>query len=1045
MTLRQAWLYIAFVCSGVAGLTYEVLWSRYLGIFVGHSAYAQVLVLAVYLGGMAVGAAAVGERSRRLRSPLLWYVGVEAALAGAGLLFPAAFVGVTELAYEHLFPVLASAPVVGSVRWALSGLLILPQAMLLGATFPLMAAGLVRADPERPGGGVATAYLWNTLGGAAGVALAGFALIPTLGLPGTSFAAAALNLAAAALVFGALRGAPGAAPAVGSSLPREPEPLPDAPRSGAAGAASSARPGAPLLAVMLTVAFGTAVASFGYEIGWIRMLSLLLGSATHSFDLMLSAFLVGLALGALLVRRAADRHHRPERLVGWIQVAMGIAAVATLPVYMELFPVMASLVRGYEPTPMGMLRFDLARYAMCLAVMLPATVLAGMTLPAITSTLIRTGAGEEAIGRVYAVNTVGAVLGAAVSGLVALPLLGLKGLLVAGATLDAALGLWLLARFPAPRRRSTLVAALAAGGVLLTVAWGVRLDQVTLTSGVYRYARVPEPGEWRSLYYKDGRTATISAHVDTASGLLVISTNGKPDASLGARWYVEGRDTLPPTAVEPGRDFMTQVLAPLVGLAHVPDARSAANVGHGSGMTGTTLLTSDRLGRLVNIEIEPAMVEGSFVFYPANRSVFEDPRSTFAFDDAKSFFAYTRQRFDLIFLEPSNPWVSGVASLFTREFYHRAREFLSRDGVLVQWMQMYEMNDDLVLTVLAAVDDAFEHYRGYRVGDMDLAIVATNGARFPEPDWSVVGAAGVREIMLGAPPLAPELMSSLVMFDERTFRPLLDDGAVRANSDFHPVLEAGAERARLESGYAEGMYSFSANRLDLRRVLAEERQGPVPFRLPSARGVGPFVDWGKAAWLRKALAEGGAAPPIQFLAWSESLINVRNFFLELRDLPPYRGWESFASAFERVERELNWGTTGWVNETLYRPVYRYLDRWEAPPEARAAVDFHHGLARFDWPKVAEAADRLIPLVAAGRNWVSPHVLLDASVVAYLRTGRPTAAQVAMDRLAPRTTRKAGNLRNRLLRALILQAQAEDGRRAPPPAPTMSRRPDARGA
>jgi predicted membrane-bound spermidine synthase len=198
--------------------------------------------------------------------------------------------------------------------------------------------------------------------------------------------------------------------------------------------------------VLLVVAFGTALASFTYEIGWIRMLSLLLGSATHSFELMLSAFILGMALGAWLIRRRSDDTEDPLRLLGGIQVLMGLAALLSLPVYLGLFDVVATMVQTFSGRPDGYAWFNAGRYGLSLVVMLPSTILAGMTLPLITGTLIRSGAGERVIGRVYGFNTLGSVAGACLAGLFALPILGLEGLIVAGAGVDALLGLWVLER-----------------------------------------------------------------------------------------------------------------------------------------------------------------------------------------------------------------------------------------------------------------------------------------------------------------------------------------------------------------------------------------------------------------------------------------------------------------------------------------------------------------------------------------------------------------------------------------------------------------------
>jgi predicted membrane-bound spermidine synthase len=1013
--MRRTALYAAFTISGGAGLVYESVWSRYLGLFVGHSAYAQVLVLSVYLGGMAVGALAVSDLTRRVANPLRWYVGAEVLLAGFGLAFHPVYLTVTGGAYDLLFPALPSPGAVGAARWGIAGLLLLPQSLVLGATFPLMAAALVRSDALRPGRGVATAYLWNTLGGAGGVLLAGFGLVAWVGLPGTVAAAALMNLMAAVLAFMG-RAAVGRGAGAGTGEERH-APSPWSP------------PNAGVRPLLLTVAFGTAVASFAYEIGWIRMLSLALGSATHAFELMLSAFILGLALGSWLVRRAVDRTPDPLRLLGGIQILMGLAALATLPAYTVSFDAVGFLVRNLPSREDGYLLFNVSRYLLCLAVMLPATVLAGMTLPVLTGALMGAGGGERSIGRVYGVNTVGSVLGVGLAALVGLPLLGLKGLILAGAALDLVLGVWLLersARWGRGSRRLALTASAAAGLALVAVGTGLRLDATVLTSGVFRYGVVPEPGAVVPLFYRDGRTATVSAHVDRADGNVVISTNGKPDASMGARWYLPGRDTLPEDPLDVGQDFSTQVLAPAVALAHMPGAGSVANIGHGSGMSAAVFLAHEGVRRVVTIEIEPAMVEGSLVFLPMNEAVFADARSTFAFDDAKSFFAQRAERFDIVFAEPSNPWVSGTASLFTREFYRRIAGTLSEEGILTQWMQIYEISDDLFLSVLAALDESFGSYRGYLVGDGDVVVVARARGALRDPDWSVLEGRGFGGITRGIPPFHPEHMVSLALFDETTFRPLLSRG-VTANSDFHPILDLGAERARFLGHRAEGLFSLAANRLDLRRMLAEDVQPPLPFRIPPARGLAPLRNWGKGAWLRESVEAGGGVAPVPYPDWTSSLLSLRNFLGQMAEGEHPGSWPEWASAFDRAERELHWGTAGWADASFYGAVYAYLDRMGAPAEVRAAVDLMHGVSLFDWEKAAGAADALVGRIATGERWVRATVLLDAAVVSYLKTGRPDDARRALVLLRELAGRASWNARSGILEALVEEASPSGDR------------------
>ena len=674
-------LALLFTLSGAAGLIYESIWSRYLGLLVGHSAYAQVIVLVIFLGGMSLGAAYVARQTHRLREPLLWYAGVEAVVGLLGLGFHALFTSASALAYDTLFPALAGGVFLVPIKWTLAALLILPPSVLLGATFPLLAAGAIRrlgdAAAQRAASGrtLGLLYFANSLGAAVGVLLAGFWLIELSGLPGTLVVAATINLVVALAVFGLVRW---------EREEETPENAEDAetnredagnhqemlsPASPQLSSASSAFDAVQSTATMLlAVAFGTAVASFIYEIAWIRMLSLVLGSATHSFELMLSAFILGLAIGAWAIRRAADRVADPVRLLGVVQLAMGILAIATLALYLDAFDWMAALLEAVDENERGYRLFNAARYGIALAVMLPPTICAGMTLPLITRSLLADGEGEKAIGRVYAWNTFGSIVGVILAALILMPIIGLRALVIVGGALDIAIGVAVLyyrgREAPAVARTATLAAA-AGALVIIGAAISPAFDPGVLASGVFRYGVVPAPGSRDIVFYRDGRTATVSVQFGGDSG-FTIATNGKPDASLTRVWF----DPVPPESERQAlrSDESTQTLLALITLAHAPRARDAAVIGHGSGLSSHLLLGSDSLEWLTTIDIEPEMIEGSRLFLPANNRAFLDPRSTHVVDDAKSYFASTGRRFDLILSEPSNPWVSGVSGLFTDEF-----------------------------------------------------------------------------------------------------------------------------------------------------------------------------------------------------------------------------------------------------------------------------------------------------------------------------------------------------------------------------------------
>jgi spermidine synthase len=997
-------LCLVFVLSGAAGLAYESIWTRYLGLFVGHGAYAQVLVLVIFLGGMSIGALAVGRRAERVRNPLRWYAGVELAVGIVGLLFHDTFRWATRIAYDSVFPVVGTGGLHLLAKWGIAALLILPQSVLLGATFPLMVAGALRHRPERAGRTIALLYFANSLGAAAGVLVAGFVLIARVGLPGTLRAAAFANLVVGAAVYlvsrrsSVRRGRPAATSASSAAV--------------AEGAGVSPIPSA-LVRLMLAVSFWTAVSSFVYEIGWIRMLSLVLGSATHSFELMLSAFILGLSIGAFVIRRRNGAGRRTLQQLAHVQLAMGALAVATLPVYGRSFAWMSAFMAAFSREPAGYTGFSIARYVICLAVMLPATICAGMTLPLITRFLLRGADGERALGRVYGVNTLGSIVGVGLAALVLLPLLGLKWMIVAGAAIDVALGCWLLLveRRGAhdPYRIRRWIPALAAILVVALVGVSTRFDRVVLTSGVFRYGAVRHPTTPDVIFYADGRTATVSVRrIGTGRGLS-LATNGKPDASLGAEWFT------PPAAPAPFTlDASTQVLLPLVTLAHAPRARLAAIVGLGSGMSSHTLLGDPRLTKVVTIEIEPEMLRASRVFAPANHRVFDDPRSTFAIEDARSYFASQGERFDLILSEPSNPWVAGVSGLFTTEYYAHVRRFLAPRGVFGQWLHLSEINDGLVLSVVRALAESFPDYALYAVGNKDILIVATGEPQLSAPDWSVFALPGVADDLRRVHPLTPQMLDALRIADAETMAPLVRGGG--GNSDFFPVLDLGAERTRYLRVGATGFLGLSGDRFALAPLLEGRR---IP-RGTSAYNAIPGVPRLDAMELGARTGAGrfDGANGAQLRAAERARAVER---LLASPTPPV-DWHLWVDAVREAEETGAGGSTGIADDALFAAVDRALARQSPPPQARAAVEFLHGLAAQDFARVARASSPLIDAARRDDDWLTPDLVRDGAVVAGLRTGDVRGARAAFVVLTPRSGRPANDVRTRLLEAWIADAE-----------------------
>jgi predicted membrane-bound spermidine synthase len=784
--------YLLFTVSGFAGLIYESIWSHYLKLFLGHAAYAQSLVLMLFMGGLALGSWIVARRGARWQLPILWYAGVEAAIGILALVFHREFVAVTAAFYDRILPAVGN-PVTGAVlKWIAASGLILPQSVLLGMTFPLLSAGLLRRYPDNPGGAIAMLYFTNSAGAAVGALASGFWLIGLLGLPGTIRVAALLNLGTALLVaLFVVADRARRAPAL-SAVP----PTPASQRTGQ---------------VFLLAAFLTGLASFVYEIGWIRMLSLVLGSATHSFELMLSAFISGLALGGLWIRRRIDAVEDPIHFAAWVQVLMGVVAVLSVPVYGAAFGWMSDLTKAISGSAEGYRLYMLASHGIALAVMLPATFLAGMTLPLFTRVMLRDGAGERAIGQVYAANTLGGITGVLLAVHLGLPWLGLKDLIVAGAVLDVLLGLGLLsiARPTAGFRRWVPLGGAAVLGLsaIVAVAVGANLSPKMLASGVYRTGRTNLGKETDVLFYKDGKTATVTV-VRLAGNFYSIMTNGKPDAAL--RLEMSG---------EPFVDEGTNVLLGGLPLAYSPHPRKAAAIGFGSGLTTSVLLTDKRLDAVDTVEIEPAMIEGARIFSPRVGRAFDDPRSHLHIEDAKTFFPLHRENYDIIVAEPSNPWVSGVASLFSREFYALAARYLADDGVFVQWLQLYEFTDELAYSVFRALDAEFEDYVVYVHANDDAIIVARKKGRLPAPDFTRLFASGAAADLAAAGFRTPTDLALRRTFTRRELTAQASESHAPANSDYFPYVDQNAGAARIRKQAATFLSAGTTGPLPVLEML----------------------------------------------------------------------------------------------------------------------------------------------------------------------------------------------------------------------------------
>ena len=810
------WFLLVYALSGAAALVYEVAWTRLLTLSFGHGVAAASTVLAAFMGGLAVGAALAGPASDRLTRPraLRLYAIAELAVALLALAMPlglAAFEPLLRGAYGDGAPG-AAFPL---LRLLTALVLVSLPAVAMGATFPLAARWFV------PGAAAATRdagalYAANTTGAALGALLTGFVLLPTLGLRLTTWTGVAMNLVVAGVAW-ALAARPAADPA--ATHLRVAPPAPARPSKRASGSAAAPSTPRPLLAALAMAASG--FLSLSLQIVWSRLLAQVLGPTTYAFSLVVAMFITGLAAGAALGRRLAARAAQPAAglaLSLGVAVIWGAVAVGTID---RGLTAMAAAVAAPDAT----FETVLARQVLLVAAwLLPLALALGCAFPF----AIRTGTGADErlgadLGLIYAWNTVGAIAGALAAGFVIVPWLGLHsslqviggGAALAAFAVTVAAGLGGVPRLAAG---ATAVAALAASALL--PAW----NQELFVSGAYKYASSMTADALEiSLhaghlaYYREGATATVS--VRQAAGTTSLAIDGKVDASNSG-------------------DMLTQRLLAHVPLLLHPAPKTVAVLGLGSGVTLGSALTHP-VDRVDVLEISPEVVEAARFFDPENGSALRDPRARVVLGDGRTHILLGHQQYDTIISEPSNPWMAGIASLFTREFFEAARARLTPNGVLCQWAHTYDISGDDLKSLVATFASVFPDGTLWLVGEGDVLLigspaplgpqVAALAARLAERQDA---AANLRTVGVTG---AFGLLSQLIA-DGPGVRAFA--GAARLQTDDHPSVEFTGPRAVFSRGLTD-------NTAALRALAAEH---PVAAAVAARRGA-TAAEWRDRGWM----------------------------------------------------------------------------------------------------------------------------------------------------------------------------------------------------
>jgi spermidine synthase len=781
-----------FFLSGAAGLIYQVAWAKALGLVFGHTVYATAIVLAVFMAGLAAGSAYFARWGER-NEPVRLYARIEFLVAATGALSLAGLAAVRSL-YGLVYPALngLQSPLLALRVLGVTVVLFIPT-LLMGGTLPVLVHSLVRR-PQELGAYVSQLYAANTFGAVFGALISGFILLPTWGLRATIGCAVAINITAGVIalwIANESRTAP----------PRQGSPTTGTDENSAPQPATSR-----LLLFLFAVVGGTA---FAYEIAWTRLLAIAIGSSTYGFTLMLAAFLVGIVIGSALFHRFfAGSARISVTTFSRAQIGIGLAAISSLVLFHWIAAVIPALLRETGQTFAGLV---LTQFVVSALTVLPTAIMFGFNFPLVLVLLsgsdgARAGS-SVTVGKAYAANTAGAIAGALMAGFWLVPWLGSFRVIAAAAGVNLLLALVLDLRSPERRLLPVgvdffcfLLAVIVGSSSFFNNQSLLSLSAVLYGNSHQNRLSFGETAATTDLVFaEDGVNDSIAVVRTDANWSLRI--NGKVDASTG--------------------DTRTQLLLGHLGSVFQAKPRRVLIIGFGSGMTASAVARYPDVEKIDCVEIEPVVIHAAPYLESLNRGVLNDPRLHVIFDDARNFLLTSSQSYDLIISEPSNPWIAGMATLFTDEYYSAARRRLTPGGIFVQWVQSYSLEPADLRMIMATLAPHFADVTLWRGEEGDFLLLGrTDAAPFSfnrlRALWQSQAlhkdfeALDVRE---------PEGLVAYYLLDDAAVRKLAEGSAI--NTDDRTLLEYHAPQSMLMRGLSD------ANE----ELITQFRTGPLPAKL----------------------------------------------------------------------------------------------------------------------------------------------------------------------------------------------------------------------
>ncbi len=757
---------IIFFLSGLSALVYQLLWMRHLGFIFGNTVYATATVLFAFMGGLAIGSHLFGRFAERLKQPVRWFAVLEWIIAAYALALPLIFTGVQHVykfAHNHISEELVF---LNPLRFVIAVLILLVPTVCMGGTLPVLVRGLAR-DNTHFGRRLGWLYGVNTLGAVAGVFLSGFYLIPRVGLTHTNMIAVATDvLAGAGAWFLAKR----------FRVTSE--------------EGHRVRPRFKWSTLTFNVRFAVVIAtlcgflSLALEVIWFRALILVFGSTTYSFTVMLGVFLLGMGLGAMLIAPFLDRVRSLLTLLSAMLVGIGVYTLWSL----------YAFDRGPEFLLEYLLRHDFswsamnrARFYIAVSHLAVPALLFGAVFTAATR-LVRheTGSSSGATGFVYAMDTLGALLGSFAGGFILLPTLGMANSLLLMAVIALLVGfssllIWAKEQFV--RGLSALAAIMLLIGVLVwPPAWNPSLLSAGAFFGPFNFLRDGRLvfremviGD-RLLFYEEALASTVSVHIgDDETKFFCV--DGKTEADQSPRSMV-----------------LQRMIGHLPMLFH-PNARKAVNIGLGAGVSFGAL-SRHPLDHLEVVEIEPAVKNAVRVWGPLNHHVLKHPEAIITINDGRNHLFATTNSYDVIAGDPFEPVMAGAAHLYTANYFQLAYDRLNDNGIMGQYLPLYELSLDDYLMIARSFVSVFPNTALFYTG-FDTILVGFKGEAHADAEvlrrnYEIPT---VRESLTEIGFSSPEMILSMFVAD-LSQRPEFI-GAGPLNTDEHPYIEFSAPRSAL--------------------------------------------------------------------------------------------------------------------------------------------------------------------------------------------------------------------------------------------------------